>query len=447
MILLALAGCDDWEVEEVDPVETPTERVIVVGAGVSGLAAAKALHNNGVEVVVLEARDRVGGRTWTTSVGSATVDVGGAWVHGTKGSATADVLEALDVELAKDNSFANPQLHDEAGTEVTGDDLDRWYSQFWWASDSLEGPSVAEAASQWIADKGLTGQDAELARWVIEVYAENDSAGPAELMDLAGILTWESLRGGDRVPAGGYAPLIEHLAEGLDVRLSEPVTAIAWDASGVTVTSTSGEHAGSQVVVTVPLGVLKAGSIDFEPELPQDKLDAISRLDMANLEKVVLTYDEHWWEGSSVFIDAERDGRFPGCADFTDHAGAPTLVCLYGGQFARDVQGVLSDEEMVAGVRETILACYGADPEPVATHVTHWTTDPWAYGSYSYLMVGSTPADLATLSEPLDDRVLFAGEHTLSGQWQSVHGAFVTGLREARRLGVEDFGIPGTEDH
>lgn len=447
MGLFALLACETWTVPDVEVVDENPDRVLVVGAGMSGLVAAKALHNNGVEVVVFEAKDRIGGRTWTGDVGASRVDLGGAWVHGTKGSATADVLSALEVELPRDASYSDPQLFDELGSDVSARDLGDFMSSFWWSSESLAGPSVSEATTEWIAEQGYTGDDVRLARWTVETLNENDSAGPAELMDLAGILTWEVLRGSDRVPEGGYVVLVDALAEGLDIRTSDPVSAIAWGEDGVTLTSASGEHVGSTVIVTVPLGVLKSGGIAFDPALPSEKLDAIERLDMGNLEKVVLSYDEQWWTGSTLFIDAEGEGRFPGCADFTEYAGAPTLVCLYGGQFSRDVQSGWTDEQIIAGARETLLACFGADPEPAATFVTHWTTDPYAGGSYSYIPVGATAADFTTLSEPLDDRVLFAGEHTIEGQFQSVHGAFVSGLREARRLGVEDFGIPGTEEH
>ena len=447
-MLLFLFACDTWTTPEVEPVPDPPERVIVVGAGVSGLTAARALHDDGVEVLVIEARDRIGGRTWTEDVGDARVDLGGAWIHGVNGSPTADVLDGLELDYVRDDTTNGMQTFDEGGSDIGAVKLFQYTSSFWWHSDSLDGPSMAEAIDEWLADQGHTGDDARLARWAAEIMgAEVDVAAPVEEIDLAGVLEWDEIGGGDHIPVGGYGELIDWLAEPLDVQLGEPVTAISWTDEGVTVTTDAGSYDGSHVVVTVPLGVLQSGAIDFEGGLPQEKLDALERLDMANLEKVVLTYDEAWWEGPTLFIDEAGEGRFPFCLDFTEHAGAPTLVCLYGGGFARDVQGVWTDEEIVAGARETLQLTLGEDPDPAATFVTHWTTDPFAGGSYSYVRVGATVDDFVALSEPIDDRVLFAGEHTMRHQFQSVHGALVSGLREARRLGVEEFSIPGTEGH
>jgi monoamine oxidase len=292
---------------------------------------------------------------------------------------------------------------------------------------------------------------------------------------------------------GGWAKTIEWLAEPLEIRKSEPVTAVAWDtAAGVTVTTAQGTYTGSHVIVTAPLGVLKvrktpiwprswanfsplsscirtamhgptgifwanlthfslkAGAIDFEGGLPQAKLDAIGRLGVGDIEKVALTYETTWWgsggggEGA-VFIDAASEMTFPLWLDFSAHYGAPTLIVVYSASFAKDVQTNWSDEEIIAGARSTLAAIFGQNPEPVATALSHWTASPFTRGAYSTIPVGATVADLAALAAPVDGRVLFAGEATAYEPFwaASAHGAFHSGLREAKRLGITDFGIPG----
>jgi monoamine oxidase len=202
--------------------------------------------------------------------------------------------------------------------------------------------------------------------------------------------------------------------------------------------------------VTVPLGVLKAGGIAFDPPLPAPKQAAIERLDMGNLEKVVLRFDEPFWlergAAPTFLYIAETPGEFPGFTDWTDAAGAPTLVCLYGGRSAREVLDKWPDDEIAARAMQALREIFGADvPDPVATHVTRWRDDPWTLGSYSYLPVGASADDLRELGEPVEERLLFAGEATEPLLYATVHGALVSGLREARRIAGDAAALPGID--
>ena len=125
-------------------------------------------------------------------------------------------------------------------------------------------------------------------------------------------------------------------------------------------------------------------------------------------------------------------------------AGAPVLVAFTGGRFSREVQGSWSDSDLVSGALSVLEESYGREiPAPLATAVTHWTTDPFALGSYSYLPVGASRADVNTMAEPVGKRLLFAGEATWWPHYQTAHGALLSGLREAQRLGVQRFETPG----
>ena len=279
--------------------------------------------------------------------------------------------------------------------------------------------------------------DARLARFAIELgIVELDYAGPVTEMSLAHMWEDEGFNGGDYVLEGGYRTLVDHLATGLDVRLGQPVVAIAQDDAGVRVTTESGEvFPGSHVVVTVPLGVLKAERIAFDPPLPEAKQAALGRLDMGNLEKIVLVWDEAFWDPSveSLLYLADPPGEVPVFIDLTEFAGAPTLACLYGGTWSREVQATLGDEELVARATAALEDAMGMTvPTPVATEVTHWTTDPFAGGSYSYVAVGASPADYDAVAAPFE-RVRFAGEATQFDHVGTVHAAMMSG--SARRTG------------
>ncbi|HMV66855.1 MAG TPA: NAD(P)/FAD-dependent oxidoreductase [Myxococcota bacterium] len=439
------------------PVAEDVDRVLVVGAGVSGLTLARLLSDAGVDVTVLEARDRIGGRTFTTVVGDATVDMGGAWLHGTRGHPMADFADAHGLSYVKDR-MPWSHVHDQA----TGmDGGDRWWGamedavvDFTRALPTLRerlGPSASVAAGRdaWLDQAHPTRDlDRRLAAFGVDQYVVGLEYGcPEELQSLAWVWQEEGvLPGGDQLPVGGYAPMLAALADGLDVRLSSPVTEVHVGEGGVRLVAGGVEVAGSHVVVTVPLGVLRAGGILFDPPLSNARTAALGRLDMGNLEKVVLTWPERWWDGGVTFLSAAEDGSFPEFYDVTEYAGAPALVALYGGAFSREVQDGWTDEQIVEGALTNLSAAWGREaPPPSATAVTRWRSDPWTLGSYTFLPVGASRDDLTTLAGPEGERLGFAGEHTLFLHYGTVHGAMLSAVREARRLGVGAFTTPGLE--
>jgi len=439
----SLAAC----APRVSRLSTPVERVVVIGAGVSGLAAARSLQRAGVDVVVLEGRDRIGGRTFTAQVGGATVDLGAAWVHGVVDNPVAGLLEDR-VRGVRPHSWAVPRVFDGDGQRLGAIEGDAFWAAvegFVLAAPRLSrqlgpGATVADGIEHHL--RSLPVAEATPRRRLLTAFAEVNVAGPAARQRLEGFFREAGFAGGEHLPVGGYGGLVDTLADGLDIRTGHPVASVTWEGPRVAVQTIDGRlESASHVVVTVPVGVLKSGRVRFAPALPRWKQAAIDRLEMGNLEKIVLVFDEPFWRSAlrrDALVVLSEGGANPVFFDWTEDAGAPALVALYAGAHARRVQSLpegQTEAEVVQTALSTLASVYGRVPAPVATRVTGWTRDPFALGSYPYLPVGASPDDLAKLAEPVHERILFAGDGTSHDYLSSVPAALLSGLREAARLG------------
>jgi monoamine oxidase len=419
--------------------------VIVVGAGPAGLTAARVLAANGRSVVVLEARDRVGGRMFTTDVGGVPTDVGASWVHGAGGLNPAKLFaEDIGQTLTPDTDGAYGAWDEGVGWLERQDVAPIVLGALTFARDADEikaqlgpGQSVGAAIETWLDNRSVPEGDIRrrnkfFARW----FVEDNYAGDADDQALDSFWQDQSFDGPDAIPSGGYGVMVDALADGLDVRLNQVVTAIDHDEAGVTVTTASGSFSGSDVIVTVPLGVLKSGAIAFNPPLSAERRGAIERLGMGSYEKVVLNFSSEFWRtdgGEEMFHLSQAQSPFPYIVDLSRFSGTPQLVFLSGGR-AGDRVSQLTEDQAVKQAMGVIRDLFPGAPEPVASFVTDWTDDPFAQGSYSFVAVGATIDDMNLLGTPESDHLRFAGEHTIFDFHTTVHGAMLSGVREAQDL-------------
>ncbi|CAL4915255.1 unnamed protein product [Urochloa decumbens] len=250
---------------------------------------------------------------------------------------------------------------------------------------------------------------------------------------------------------GGYDSVLCSLAKGLDIKLNHVVTEVLYgpeelgasckDGKHVKISTSNGnEFVGDAVLITVPLGCLKAQTIKFSPSLPDWKQSSINRLGFGVLNKIVLEFPEVFWDDNVDYFGAtaeETDLRGQ-CFMFWNlrkTVGAPVLIALLVGKAAIDGQSISSDVHVNnAMVVLRKLFRDASVPDPVASVVTNWGLDPFSRGAYSYVAVGASGRDYDILGRPVANCLFFAGEATCKEYPDTVGGAILSGLREAVRI-------------
>ena len=420
--------------------------VIVVGAGVAGLACARALRAQGMKVVVLEARNRVGGRVWTDrSWPGAPVDLGAQWIHGINGNPIWTLAKDLGLNTKRTN-YGSSICYESDGRERTSAVEETLAERFERLLDAVRSEAsrrrrdgLADGSLREVMDRVMAGWNpSSLDRQRLEhlIVTEIEHEFATEVSDL-GLLGWDSdgaFSGPDVVFPAGYAAIPEALARAVDLRLGQVVRSIEHGNSGVRVTTASGVFAANRVVVTLPLGVLKAGAVSFQPALPARKLEAIRKLGMGVLDKLVLRFDRAFWDRAEVLQSvSESRGEWAEMLNWHAVTDQPILTLFNAGRVASTLES-LPDTQIVAKAMQVLRTVYGNVPMPQASRFTRWARDPFALGAYSFMAVGATPADREALAEPVGNTVFFAGEATSTEHPATVHGAYLSGLREAKRV-------------
>lgn len=431
-----------------------TPQILVIGAGMAGIAAARTLHDAGCSVTVLEARQRIGGRTHTDSSLGVDIDLGAAWIHGPTanplpplarqhgvGWGLTDFFNVYGGGVMAFNADGSPideaaytqgiqyfpaayaHLHNSLLTDPPGDDV----------------RSMADLLDRGLpGQESLTGDAAKGFYYTSRVRIRYEDAADLDQVDWRIGRGYVKLPGGDLLlHDGGFGRLVAGLAAGLEIRTGVVAERIAYGDDGVTVSTDQGEFRAERVIVTVPLGVLKAGVIDFSPGLPSEKQAAIRRIGFGHYEKLALRFPQIFWPTGphrfNYLSDAEPP-LFMAWLNNAHYTGEPVLVAYHAAGLARHTNR-WSDEQLIAGALETLRRMFGPEvPEPVSYARSAWEADPFSRGSYSFSQLGMTPDDRAALAAPVGDRLFFAGEATHPHYWATVHGAYETGVAAARAV-------------
>jgi monoamine oxidase len=416
--------------------------VAIVGAGMAGLAAAVSLKKRGFSVVVLEARNRIGGRMRTDRSLGCAVDLGASWIHGINGNPLVELATASGAKLARTH-FEGLLPFDNDGTKLELNILLR--AHFRLTSLLARAPQNVPKSASDVSLKTVVDHAVGSTNWsgaekrsfdLVTALTEISDAARFEELSARYSDEYKELTGGDHLVVSGYDTVARFLAKGLEIRTGVTVHRINSTRAQISIETDNGTLRADRVVVTVPLGVLQANKIKFVPELPQDKRTAIERMGMGVMNKIALRFEKPFWpqEQQVIAYASERRGKYPLFLNLHHYTGEPVLVCLVPPSF-EDALETLTAADAKAGAVEVLRGIFGSKVhEPATILQTRWKSDPWALGSYSFDKLGAQPNDRDTLASSIEGRIFFAGEATHRTMYSTVHGAYLSGCRAADEI-------------
>ena len=414
--------------------------VIVIGAGIAGLAAAKKLVGLGYSVVVLEATGQIGGRIKTDRSLGAAFDLGAGWIHGPKGNPISKLARQAKAKtfVTKDESY---RVYSAAGKAVPratiGKKFDQLNGIFQRIDQRFDQDQPLDQAIGRVSKKGL--KDPVL-NWMASAYAEFDTGGPLANLSAYYFDEDEVFPGEDRIFPQGFDQILGQLAEGLDIRLNSPALQIEYEeGDGAAVATPQGSYESYFVICTAPLGVLKKQAIAFDPPLPAGHQRAIDQIAMGNVTKLALKFDKPFWPTKTQYFGymSEPRGRWNYFLNYRTFSRENILVGLSVGAYA-SVAEAMDDQTMVADCMDALRAMFGSEiPAPTASLATRWSQEPFTLGAYSYTNVGTKPQDFERLADPIANTILLAGEHVTFDYHGTTHGAYLSGLAAAQLIDDE----------
>jgi monoamine oxidase len=399
--------------------------VIIIGAGFAGISAARQLKSLGVRAIVLEARDRIGGRAFTdTKTLGRKFDQGAYWLHNKATNPLLPLARELGTNLL-DSSMSNGQIFFRATV----------YPDLSWGavSDALRAYELRQAlASRILKDVslGATLPNPTLAqRFVKNIHAIEMGDDP-DLISRKGYHMLEA--GEDLIPETGMGTLAQGLASGLDIRLNCPVAALVWHgAHGVTVKGSFGQLMARKVIITVPTGVLASGAIRFDPALPQATEAAISNLPMGAFEKHAMLLSQAMPDLPEYAVSKSHieQGIYHALVVSPDKK---MVTAMIPGPVSRDLfkAGMPAMEAFADDLLKNVI---GSQARVVARATTNWQRDPFARGSYAYSKVGHSNAR-EIYAQPIDDRLFFTGDGADDPLAVTAGGAWRNGQKAARTV-------------
>jgi monoamine oxidase len=421
--------------------------VLVLGAGMAGLTAARVLTQRGLRVTVLEARERVGGRIHSVLSHGSVVELGAEFVHGRPEELWALVAEAGLETVERDGSMVRAA---DGVVKADEDDAGEMFAPLETLVAQAQQPGfVDEPFAAWLARQSIPRWQAEAVTGFVEGFNAAD-ARRIGTASLAAQQTAEDQAEGDRAwhlcGVGGYAQLPEYLAaqvraQGGDIVLGQPVSEVRWQRGEVRVVTRHGdEFRAQQCIVALPLGVVQRvnrGGVSLVPE--PAAITSAHRLAMGDAVRFTMVFRSAWWQQMEAlqtlsFLFTAGTPRVWWTAR-PEAEPSPTLTAWVGGPKAASLRGRSAAQLAALALQELSTAlglpATAIEAELLTTHSQDWASDEFSLGAYSYVPAGAMLAPAAA-GQSAEQTLYFCGEHTdVTAHWGTVHAAMRSGLRVA----------------
>lgn len=416
--------------------------VIIIGAGVSGLSAAKKLQEENRNILVLEARNRIGGRISTDRSLGFPIDLGASWAHDLPNNIIAKQPTAFNIQLLPYHDLHHQlnghTIFNAENKKLNLYELEKIKKFYCGIAKTLgfqsEDVNLAQLLETYYDPELTKTESIQVKNWLTNFMVCWSGSELAE----TSIKVWKNMQE-ESIQAyvlNGYDRLIENLSMGIPIKTATEVQKIDYSTDRIKIYTSQGEFAAQQVIITLPIGVLKRGLVEFIPPLPESKLMAIKNIGLGALEKAVLHFSHCFWDEQALSIELlhSSSSSIQTYINYYALMKKPVLVALYGGNTAKKMEKIRkfkSLESFVAPLKKIYRDQY---QDPVNIIHTQWNEDPYSQCSYSFLPRGVNDNCFDRLAEPINNRLYFSGEATHKTMYATVHGAYLSGIKAAEKI-------------
>ena len=432
---IGIAACLNSIARKAPAQELSGKKVIVIGAGLAGLAAAQNLKSQGADVIVYEAGDYIGGRVRTDWSLGAPFEFGAGWIHGPSfENPIRQIAESqgLKTYRTSDESLQVFDLNGDPQASVDNAKIDEFYERLESIFDRAWSHPAGTSLQQAIIETDPEFLNDPLGLWMISAYTEFElGAGIADI-SARNAFEDEIYDGEDVIILAGYDKILAPLASGLDIRLNSPVRDVFYGDDQVIVDGETSDF----VVCAVPLGVLKAEVITFEPALPMGLQSAIDEIGFGTVTKIAMKFDDAFWDLDTQYFGmmTQTTGRWNYWLNYRTFSNENILLGLSFGTYA-PVADAMSQSKMTQDALQVLRNVWGGEvTEPLEVITTHWSQEPYFRGAYSFPQTGGTISQFESFADPVAGRLFFAGEHTIFSYHSTTHGALKSGVRAAEAI-------------